>query len=71
MKSLLILTGIALASLGGVVAYRAAFLEPKVAVVITEAGAREMPNAPRIVGGLALLFIGFALAFYAARKRTP
>lgn len=71
MKKLLLLTGIALGALGGVVAYRAAFLEPKVAVVLTETGAREMPNTPRIVGGLALLLVGFALAFYAARRRTP
>ena len=68
-RSIVILVGIALAAAGGVVAYRAAFVEPTTAVVISEDGVREMHNRPRIIGGLALLFVGAGLAFYAARRR--
>jgi len=63
------LLGIALAAAGGVVAYRAAFVEPSTAVVVSEEGVREMPSTPRVVGGVALLFIGVGLAIYVARRR--
>jgi hypothetical protein len=65
-----IVIGIALAALGGTVAYRAAFVEPRTAVVISEEGVREVSNTPRIVGGLALFLLGVALPVYAARRRT-
>ena len=68
-RAAVVLLGIALAAAGGVVAYRAAFVEPSTAVVISEEGAREMPNTPRVAGGVALLFIGVGLAVYAARRR--
>jgi hypothetical protein len=64
-----VVVGIALAALGGVVAYRAAFVEPRTAVVISEDGVREVPNTPRIVGGIALFLLGVALPVYAARRR--
>ena len=51
MRILLILFGLVLGALGGVVAYRAAFLEPATAVVFTEREAHEVSNVPRIVGG--------------------
>lgn len=58
-----------MASLGGVVAYRAAFVEPPTGVAITEEGVREIHSTPRIVGGLALLLVGATLAFVTARRR--
>ena len=64
-----IVVGIALAALGGTIAYRAAFVEPRAAVLITDEGVREVPNTPRIVGGVALFLLGVALPVYAARRR--
>jgi hypothetical protein len=61
--------GIVVAAIGGVIAYRALFLEPSSAVVITETEVRELPNTARVVGGIALLAIGAALAFLAARRK--
>jgi len=58
-----------MAALGGVVAYRAAFVEPRTAIVITEESIRKVSNTPRIVGGIGLLLVGAALAFFAARRR--
>jgi hypothetical protein len=63
------LAGILLAALGGVLAYRAAFVAPRTAVVITETGVREMPDIWRIILGLALLIAGACLTFLAARPR--
>ena len=60
-----------MAVLGGVVAYRAAFLAPSDAVIITGEGrVRELPDLLRIIGGLVLLAAGAALAFLSARRRS-
>jgi hypothetical protein len=49
--------------------YRALYVEPKSAVVITDTGTRQIPNQARVVGG-ALLFVGgSALALYAATRK--
>jgi len=70
MKPLLLILGIILATIGGVITYRALYLEPKSAVVITETQIRELPNYARVVGG-ALLFVGgSALALFAATRRA-
>lgn len=69
MKAILVIAGILLAAVGGVIAYRALFLEPAVAVVITNTDVREVPNTMRVVGGAALLAAGAALAFLAARRK--
>ena len=61
--------GIVVASVGGVIAYRALFLEPSAAVVITNSGIRELPNYTRVVGGIVLLIAGFAVAFFAAARK--
>jgi hypothetical protein len=72
MRNLIILLGIVLAAAGGVIAYRAFFLEPATAVVISNEGIGEVPNTFRIMGGVALLIIGAALAFVTAvRKKNP
>jgi len=69
MKALLLIVGIMLATIGGVITYRALYVEPKSAVVITETEIRQLPNYARVVGG-ALLFVGgTALALFAVRKK--
>jgi hypothetical protein len=70
MKTLLLIAGILLATAGGVITYRALYVEPRSAVVITETGIRELPNQARVIGG-ALLFVGgSALALYAATRKA-
>jgi hypothetical protein len=70
MRVLVLIVGILAATAGGVITYRALYLEPKSGVVITETEIRQIPNQARVVGG-ALLFVGgSALALFAAiRKR--
>lgn len=69
MKIIAIIFGIVIAAVGGVIAYRALYLEPSSAVVITETEVRELPNTARVVGGIAMLAIGAMVAFLAARRR--
>jgi hypothetical protein len=61
--------GIALAAVGGVIAYRALFLEPASAVVISSRGVRELPDTFRLVEGIVLLIVGAAIAFTTALRR--
>ena len=69
MKALLLIVGILVATAGGVITYRALYIEPTSAVVITETGIRQIPNQARVVGG-ALLFVGgSALALFAATRK--
>jgi hypothetical protein len=70
MRILGIIFGIVIAAIGGVIAYRAFFLEPSSAIVITNTEVRELPNTFRIVGGIALLVVGAGLAFLAARRKA-
>ena len=60
-----------LAAAGGVIAYRAAFVAPHAAIVISDEGVREMPDVWRIVLGLVLLVSGACLAFFARLRRRP
>jgi hypothetical protein len=70
LKAVAIILGIVLAAVGGVIAYRAYFLEPSAAIVITSNEVRELPNYTRIVGGCALLIVGALTAYFAGiRKR--
>ena len=69
LRAVVIILGIVLAATGGVIAYRAFFLEPAAAVVISSEGVRELPNTARIVGGIALLIVGAATAFLAALRK--
>jgi hypothetical protein len=69
VKVLLLIVGILIATAGGVITYRALYVEPKSAVVITETEIRQIPNQARVVGG-ALMFVGgTALAFFAALRK--
>ena len=70
MKALLLIIGVLVATAGGVITYRALYVEPRSAVVITESGIRQIPNQARVVGG-ALLFVGgAALALFAATRKV-
>jgi hypothetical protein len=70
MKSLLLIVGILVATAGGVITYRALYVEPKSGVVITDSGIRQIPDQARVVGG-ALLFVGgSALALFAAKRKV-
>lgn len=69
MKALLLIVGIMLATVGGVITYRALYVEPKSAVVITDTDVRELPNYTRVVGGALLFVAGTALALFAATRK--
>jgi hypothetical protein len=70
MKALFLIVGIILATIGGVITYRALYVEPRSAVIITDTDIRQLPNYARVVGG-ALLFVGgTALALYAATRKA-
>ena len=70
MKALLLIAGIVIATAGGVITYRALYIEPKSGVVITEHEVRQIPNQARVVGG-ALMFVGgSALALFAATRKA-
>jgi hypothetical protein len=69
LRAIVVIVGIVLAAVGGVIAYRAFFLEPATAVIISERGVRELPNTLKVVEGIALLVMGAAIAFIAAVKR--
>ena len=69
VRVLLIVFGIVIAAVGGVVAYRAYFIAPPEAIVISESGLREVPDYFRIVSGLILLVVGSAIAYTAGTRR--
>ena len=70
MKALLLIVGLTIATIGGVITYRALYVDPRSAVVITDSDIRELPNYTRVVGG-ALLFVGgTALALFAALRKV-
>jgi hypothetical protein len=70
VKALLLIVGLTIATIGGVITYRALYVEPRSAVVITDSDIRELPNYTRVVGG-ALLFVGgTALALFAALRKV-
>ena len=70
VRILLIIFGIVIAAVGGVVSYRAYFLAPPEAIVITDSGVREVPDYFRVVSGLILLIVGAAIAYTAGIRRN-
>ena len=70
MKAFLLIVGLLLATVGGVITYRALYLEPRSAVVITDTEVRELPNYTRVVGGALLFVSGTALALFAALRKV-
>jgi 4-amino-4-deoxy-L-arabinose transferase-like glycosyltransferase len=69
LKPILVIFGIVVAAVGGAIAYRALFLEPASAVLITNTEVRELPNYARVVGGVLLLIAGAAVAFFTAIRK--
>ena len=69
-RILLIIFGIVIAAVGGVIAYRAYYLAPPEAIMISESGIREVPDYFRIVGGVILLVVGAAIAFTAGTRKV-
>jgi len=69
LRPIAIIFGIALAAVGGVIAYRAFFLEPSAAIVISSSGVRELPDTFRVVEGIVLLIVGAVIAFLAAVRK--
>jgi hypothetical protein len=69
VRILLIIFGIVIAAVGGVVAYRAYFLAPPEAFVISDSGVREVPDYFRVISGLILLLVGAAIAYTAGIRR--
>ena len=70
MKTLLLIVGILVATAGGVITYRALYVEPRSAVIVTETDVRELPNYTRVVGGALLFVSGTALALYSAVRKS-
>jgi hypothetical protein len=70
LKYVLTIIGIVIAAIGGVVAYRALFLDPAAGIVITESKIEEIPDYTRVIGGSLLLLVGAVLAIFAATRRT-
>jgi hypothetical protein len=69
LRAIVIVFGIVLAAVGGVIAYRALFIEPSAAVKISERGVRELPNTLHVVEGIVLFIVGAAIALTAAVKK--
>jgi hypothetical protein len=69
MRALVLIVGILAATAGGVITYRALYVEPKSAVVITETEIRQIPNQARVVGGALMFVSGSALALFAATRK--
>ena len=70
MRAILLIVGILVATAGGVITYRALYVEPRSAVIVTETDVRELPNYTRVVGGALLFVSGTALALYSAVRKT-
>lgn len=69
LRAIVTIFGIVLAAVGGVIAYRALFVEPSAAVVISDRGVRELPDTFRVVEGTVLLVVGTVIAFTAALRK--
>ena len=69
MRLVALIIGLAVAAWGGVVAYRALFLDPATTVVITGESVREYPDMMRTAFGFLMLVGGASLAFFASRRK--
>jgi hypothetical protein len=71
LRIIAIILGLLVAAWGGVIAYRALFLDPATSAVINETtgAVHEYPNLLRVTSGLIMLAIGSCIAFYAARRK--
>jgi uncharacterized protein YjeT (DUF2065 family) len=69
LRPILVIFGIVIAAVGGVIAYRAYYLEPRAAVVITSTDVRELPDYFRVITGIVLLIVGAGIAYTAALRK--
>lgn len=69
LRGIAIILGIVIAAVGGVIAYRAFFVDPSSAVVISNEAVRQMPNTLNVVEGIVLLIVGAGIAFASAVKK--
>lgn len=69
MRLIAFIIGIVIATLGGVLLYRALYLDPRTTIVVTETAVREMPGTLRIASGALMLVGGASLAIYSAIRR--
>ena len=71
LKIVALILGLVIAAWGGVIAYRALFLEPTTtAVVNTGTGeVHEYPSMIHVATGLVMLAGGAAISFFAARHK--
>ena len=70
MKTILLIVGMLVATAGGVITYRALYLEPKSTVISDDGNITQVPNYTRVIGG-ALLFVGgSALALYSVARKV-
>lgn len=70
MRIIGITLGLLVAAVGGVIAYRALFIEPSAGVVVTNQSVREIPNTLRVATGLILFILGACVAFFSARRSS-
>jgi len=69
LRILALIFSLVLATAGGVIVYRALFIEPGTGIVITNTNIREVPDALRTGVGIVLLLGGACLAFLSARRK--
>lgn len=70
LRAIVVILGIVLAAAGGVIAYRALFVDPSAAVLLTNESVRHLPNTLNVLEGIVLLTVGAGIAF-AAAVREP
>jgi hypothetical protein len=65
-----LIVGLAIAAWGGVIIYRAIFIEPGITAVTESTGAvHQYPNLLRLASGIIMLICGACAAFFAARRK--
>ena len=69
-RAIAIILGIVLATVGGVIAYRAFFVDPSAAVLISNEATRQLPNTRNVAEGIVLLVVGAGIAVMAALRKT-
>ncbi|MEP6568640.1 MAG: hypothetical protein ABJC10_02615 [Acidobacteriota bacterium] len=69
LRAIAIIFGIVLAAIGGVIAYRALFVDPSAAVIISNATVRQLPNTLNVFEGIVLLVVGAGIAFASAVRK--
>ena len=71
MRIVALILGLAIATWGGVLAYRALFLEPSATTTVdTNTGElHEYPDMLRVTLGLTMLAGGACVAFFASRRK--